>query len=216
MMAMLRYIDDYCLPTTVTLLYSARTKGDVIFHGDLEELRNRLTNFQFHILLTQPPAEWQGLTGRVSRELVERTIKEPASNYYFICGPGLFMEAAGQILASLRVPPERIIQETFGGAPPPGRSQVRETAGAKTSVEFVRSEKTHASGRGETLLQAAEQCGVRIPSGCRQGQCGACKVRLLAGSVSMTTEQGLPPDLKEQGYVLTCVGHGIGPVKLDV
>ncbi len=32
----------------------------------------------------------------------------------------------------------------------------------------------------------------------------------------MDAEHGLPNELKEQGYVLTCVGHAKGPVKLDV
>jgi ferredoxin len=84
------------------------------------------------------------------------------------------------------------------------------------TVEFVRSEKTHCARQGQTLLQAAEQCGVNIPSGCRQGQCGTCKIKLLEGAVFMDAEQGLSSDLKKQGYVLTCVGHPRGPVKLDV
>jgi ferredoxin len=81
---------------------------------------------------------------------------------------------------------------------------------------FVRSEKTHSARQGQTLLQAAEQCGVNIPSGCRQGQCGTCKIKLLEGAVSMDVEQGLPHNLKKQGYVLTCVGYAKGPIKLDV
>jgi ferredoxin-NADP reductase len=210
MMAMLRYIDDYCLPTTVTLLYSVRANDDIIFRSDLEELRTRLNNFQYHILFSQPPSEWGGPKGRLNREFVESTIKEPASNYFFICGPGPFMDAARQILSSLGVAPEKIIQESFGSPQGPA---ITETAAI---VEFVRSKKTHSARQGQTLLQAAEQCGVNIPSGCRQGQCGTCKVKLLDGAVSMDVEQGLSPDLKGQGYVLTCVGHAKGPVKLDV
>jgi ferredoxin-NADP reductase len=216
MMAMLRYIDDYCLPTTVTLLYSVRTNDDIIFRSDLEELRSRLNNFQHHILLSQPPAEWVGPKGRLTREFIESAITEPASNYFFICGPGPFMDAACQILSSLGVAPEKIIQESFGGSPPSGSPLDRAITETASTVEFVRSEKTHSTRQGQTLLQAAEQCGVNIPSGCRQGQCGTCKVKLLDGAVSMDVEQGLSPDLKEQGYVLTCVGHAKGPVKLDV
>jgi len=216
MMAMLRYIDDFCLPTPVTLLYSVRTRGDIIFGSDLEGLRTRLNNFQYHVLLSQPSAEWSGPQGRLNREFVESTIKEPAENYFFICGPGPFMDAARRILADLNVAPERIIQESFGSVAPPGNPQGREIAEADSTVEFVRSEKTLAARQGQTLLQAAEQCGVNIPSGCRQGQCGTCRIKLLEGAVSMDAEQGLPRDLKEQGYVLTCVGHAMGPVKLDV
>jgi len=216
LMAMLRYLDDYCLPTAVTLLYCVRTCEDIIFQSDLEELQTRLTHFQYHLLLSQPPAEWSGSKGRLSREFVESKIEDPASKYFFICGPGPLMDSACQILSSLGVPPEKIIQESFGGRPPSGGTLDSKVAEPGLTVEFARSKKVHSTRPGQTLLQAAEQCGVNIPSGCRQGQCGTCRVKLLEGAVSMDAEQGLPHDLKEQGYVLTCVGHAKGPVKLDV
>ena len=215
-MAILRYIDDFCLPTTATLLYSVRTHDDIIFRTDLEELRSRLDNFQYHILLSQPRAEWSGPKGRLNREFVECAIKEPSTNHFFICGPGPFMETARQILAELGVAPERIIWESFGSGVTPGSPHEAESAQTTSTIEFVRSAKTHSARHGQTLLQAAEQCGVNIPFGCRQGQCGTCKVKLLEGAVSMEAEQGLPHNLKEQGYVLTCVGHAKGLVKLDV
>jgi ferredoxin-NADP reductase len=215
-MAMLRYIDDLCLPTTVTLLYSVRTNNDVIFRSELEELQTRLNDFEYHLLLSQPPADWSGPKGRLNREFAESVIKEPAANYFFLCGPGPFMDAARQILATMGVAPERIIQESFGSPAAPANPESPGIAALSSTVEFVRSRKTHSLNQGQTLLQAAEQCGVSIPSGCRQGQCGTCKIKLLDGTVSMDAEEGLPRELKEQGYVLTCVGHAKGPVKLDV
>src|SRR4029077_21287515 len=60
MMAMLRYMDDLCLETNVTLLYCVRTGNDIIFRAELEELRARLRHFQYHVLLSQPHKEWSG------------------------------------------------------------------------------------------------------------------------------------------------------------
>ena len=82
-------------------------------------------------------------------------------------------------------------------------------------VEFVRSGKTCTLRSGQTLLEAAEEHGVGIPSSCRQGQCGTCKTKLLAGSVQMDAEEGLDPEARAQGFVLTCVGHADGNVTLD-
>ena len=46
-------------------------------------------------------------------------------------------------------------------------------------------------------------------------QFGTCKTRLLAGEVTMSVEQGLDPESRARGFVLTCVGHANGNVRLD-
>ncbi len=215
MMAMLRYMDDLCLETTVTLLYCVRTSNDIIFHGELEELRARLKNFQYHLLLSQPHAEWPGPRGHVSREFMENTLKEIALQDFFLCGPPPFMEASRVLLIGLGVKPERIRQESFGSSAPKSAQPVSAAAETDVVVEFARSGKAYAIRSGQTLLEAAEEHGVGISSSCRQGQCGTCKTKLLAGNVRMDTQEGLDPDSRAQGFVLTCVGHADGAVKLD-
>ena len=39
---------------------------------------------------------------------------------------------------------------------------------------------------GQTILEAALAAGVPYPHGCRSGNCGACKSRLVAGDVEMS------------------------------
>jgi ferredoxin-NADP reductase/mono/diheme cytochrome c family protein len=207
MMAMLRYMDDICLETTVTLLYSVRTINDIIFQGELEELRTRLKNFQYHVLLSQPHAEWSGPRGHVSREFVEKTVRGIAQADYFLCGPPAFMEASRGILTGLGVKPERITQESFGSRVPKSSQPESGATEPIAMAEFIRSGKTCIVRSGQTLLDAAEQHGVSIPSSCRQGQCGTCKTKLLGGTVRMDAEEGLDPDSREQGFVLTCVGY---------
>jgi len=215
MMAMLRYMDDLCLETTVTLLYCVRTKNDILFHSELEELQARLKNFRYHLLLSQPHPEWSGRRGHVSREFIEDTVKDLASPDFFVCGPPAFMEASRSILTGLGVKPERIMQESFGSAAPKSTQPDSVATQPGVLVEFVRSGKTCLVRSGHTLLEAAEEHGIGIPSSCRQGQCGTCKTKLLEGSVQMDAEEGLDPDSKAQGFVLTCVGRPDGAVKLD-
>ena len=90
-------------------------------------------------------------------------------------------------------------------------------AAAKTGVviEFVRSGQAYSVRGGQTLLEAAEEHGVGIPSSCRQGQCGTCKTKLLGGKVRMDKQEGLDPESRAQGFVLTCVGHADCDVRLD-
>jgi ferredoxin-NADP reductase len=214
MMAMLRYIDDLRLETTATLLYCVRTNKDIIFESELAQLRSRLKTFEYHVLLSQPHAEWSGARGHVSREFIENTVGDIELRHFFLCGPPPFMEVSRAVLIGLGVKPERIMQESFGGFAPRNTQPVP-AAETGVVIEFVRSGETCAVRGGQTLLEAAEEHGVGIPSSCRQGQCGTCKTKLLAGTVQMDTEDGLDPDSKAQGFVLTCVGHADGDVRLD-
>jgi ferredoxin len=173
-----------------------------------------LKNFQYHVLLSKPDAGWSGPRGHVSREFIEDTVKDFASHEFFLCGPPSFMEASRTILTGLGVKPERISQESFGNATPKGLQQ-DSIAQTGAVVEFVRSGKTCMVRSGQTVLEAAEELGVAIPSSCRQGQCGTCKTKLLEGDVGMDAEEGLDSESRAQGFVLTCVGHAHGVVKLD-
>jgi glycine betaine catabolism B len=215
MVAMLRYIDDLCLETKATLLYCVRTAADIMFETELEQLRSRVKNFQYHVLLSQPHSEWSGPRGHVHREFIEGTVKDIAAPNFFLCGPPSFMEVSRGILAGMGVKPERIKQESFGGAAPKTAQAHSVAADTGIAIEFARSGKTCTVRSGQTLLEAAEEHGVSIPPSCRQGQCGTCKTKLLDGNVRMDAEEGLDPDSRAQGFVLTCVGRADAAVRLD-
>lgn len=83
------------------------------------------------------------------------------------------------------------------------------------SVEFAKSSRVCELPGRRTLLEVAEVNGINIPYSCRQGQCGTCATRLLEGQIKMDCEEGLPPALKSQGYVLACVARGDGKIRLD-
>jgi ferredoxin len=98
------------------------------------------------------------------------------------------MDASRTILMGLGVKPERILQESFGGSAPTIAPPVSAAAATDVVVEFARSGQTCAIRSGQTLLEAAEEHGIGIPSSCRQGQCGTCKTKLLGGTVRMDAE----------------------------
>lgn len=57
-----------------------------------------------------------------------------------------------------------------------------------------------------TLLLAAEQAGIRLPSSCRNGTCRTCLCQLRSGSVRYRIDwPGLSLDEKREGYILACV-----------
>ncbi len=60
--------------------------------------------------------------------------------------------------------------------------------------------------RDEAILPAAIRQGIGLPYGCRDGACGSCKSRLVAGRVIHGAHQlkALSLDEEEQGFILTC------------
>ena len=69
------------------------------------------------------------------------------------------------------------------------------------STEFPISE-------GQTVLAAAQQAGVHLDFSCRDGRCGVCRVKVLAGSaVELNSPESLNDQLRKDHQILTCC-HG--------
>jgi CDP-4-dehydro-6-deoxyglucose reductase len=65
----------------------------------------------------------------------------------------------------------------------------------------------HFSAEAEqTVLEAAQAAGLLLPHGCRDGACGSCKGRVLAGEVDYGHAAGdaLPAAERAAGYALFC------------
>lgn len=214
MISMLCYIDDLELATPVTLLYCVRTGADIIFENELSRLSGSLPNFKYELCLSRPDPTWKGRSGRLTEEFVSQRVTDLDSPTFFLCGPKGFMDNARQVLLTLGVTQDRILQESFGESKPSTESRPLE-AGTVETVVFLHSEKVCQVSSGSTLLDLAERNGVQIPFGCRQGQCGTCATRVLSGTVQMDVEAGLTAEQKNAGYVLPCVSRAEGTVVLS-
>jgi ferredoxin-NADP reductase len=211
MISMLCYIDDLELATPVTLLYCVRTSADIIFENELARLSRSLTNFKYEVFLSRPDPTWKGRAGRLTEEFVTQNITDLDSPTFFLCGPKGFMDNARQILSTLGVNQDRILQESFGESKRPTEPSPLEARPVETVV-FMQSGKVCQVSDGNTLLDLAEKNGVQIPYGCRQGLCGTCATRVLSGTVQMDVEAGLTAEQKSAGYVLPCVSRAEGTV----
>jgi ferredoxin-NADP reductase len=96
------------------LLYSSRTVGDVIYHGELDQYRDG-AEVIYTLTRSQPPG-WAGYSGRVDAAMLARTAW-PASQHplAFVCGPTRFVETVAGQLVALGYPPGRVKTERFGG-----------------------------------------------------------------------------------------------------
>ena len=95
------------------LLYSARTRPDVIYRDELDRYRDGV---QVSCTLTrsQPPG-WTGHTGRINQALLELVGWPAEANpLAYICGPTSFVETAAAGLVGLGYPQQRVKTERFG------------------------------------------------------------------------------------------------------
>lgn len=57
------------------------------------------------------------------------------------------------------------------------------------------------------ILDIAEDEGIRLPFGCRQGECSACIAKLIQGKVNQQEQKFLSIAEQKEGYIVTCVTY---------
>jgi glycine betaine catabolism B len=85
------------------------------------------------------------------------------------------------------------------------------------AVIFSKSGKEVTCDGEESILELAEQEGVKIRSSCRAGSCGSCKKLKTEGTVKMENfdPEALEAQEREAGYILTCISYPIGRVVVE-
>jgi len=80
------------------------------------------------------------------------------------------------------------------------------------------SDHAFSCEEGETVLAAAMRADLMLPYGCRNGACGTCKGRILAGEVDYGAHQKstLTDDDKRIGYALFCCAKPLTDVTIEV
>jgi ferredoxin len=162
--------------------------------------------------------EWMGPTGRLTRELIAQAVPNLAARRVHLCGPQPMMEAMEGILVELGVPKEQVKTESFTlarGKPEPERQVLETRPAVAATVAFARSGKSAPLPPERTVLEVAEAIGVEIPSICRVGVCGACKTKLLSGSVTMAVQDALTPEDKAKGIILACQAKSTVPISVE-
>lgn len=64
------------------------------------------------------------------------------------------------------------------------------------------------------ILDMAEDAGIRLPSGCKQGDCSACQALLVSGKVDQSEQKFLRQSEVEAGYIVTCVAYPLSDCTL--
>lgn len=65
------------------------------------------------------------------------------------------------------------------------------------------------------ILDMAEEAGMRLPAGCREGNCSSCIAKLLNGNVDQSEQKFLNSLEIEAGYTVTCVAYPLSDCTLE-
>jgi ferredoxin-NADP reductase len=116
LMCMLRYRQLVGSGVPAALLYSARTRGDVIYDGELRALARRDPRVLLRMTLTRDSAPgWPDRVGRIDLPVLEELLHGLGGvAESFVCGPDGFVEAVAGLLVEAGQPRESIRTERFG------------------------------------------------------------------------------------------------------
>lgn len=113
MMSLIRTLADQADQRPVILLYGVRDWESITFREQLEALKARL-KLTIVYVPQEPPAGWTGEQGFISGEVLRRHVPPPyAEHEYFICGPGVMMDAIEKALSEMQVPMSKYHSERY-------------------------------------------------------------------------------------------------------
>lgn len=215
-------------PPDIVLVHNASTPDDIIFRDELDALA-RLAGVRVLTMCSRDSETqaWAGRRGRVSREVFAEDVPELLQREVFLCGPGDYMASVRAMLEDLGVAPARVHEESFvfgrptrpAGAPgdlvAPATIAPGGCAAARFSVEFRGRGTTIACDQESTVLDAASEAGIALPSSCEEGACGSCKSTLLSGEVDMDHAGGIRPKEIAAGKFLPCCSTPLSDLVIE-
>ena len=91
------------------------------------------------------------------------------------------------------------------------------SAALSFNVSILPSNRSFTVLADEPILTAGIRQGVALPYGCKDGACGSCKCKMLAGHVIHNKHQSkaLSPEEEAKGYILTCCAQPQSDIVLE-
>ncbi len=115
----------------VSYWYGGRSKRELFYLDDFQQIEEKFPNFQFHVVLSEPAPEdnWvekksvddkegDGFLGFVHQAVIDQYLSkhpEPEEIEFYFCGPPLMNAAVLKMCDDWGVPPENVSFDDFGG-----------------------------------------------------------------------------------------------------
>ncbi len=192
----------------LTLLCSVRNLQQRAFYAELNALAQQSADaLKIYWTISQPEASTESMPpntfqGRITKRLLQSIIPSQDCDVY-LCGPDNFMQTQYTWLRDLDIADANIFSESFGPATLMREQSAtdHEPIAEQAVIHFSRSQTELIWSKNDGyLLDFAEQHGLQPDFSCRNGQCGACKVKITQGQVAHKAHSAALND----GEILLC------------
>ncbi len=113
-MGMLRYMRDTKSDLPVALLYANRRETDIVFKNELEEIeKGGHPVLKVVHVLSKPGESWNGETGFIDRDTIQKYCGEVKDKGFYLCGPPGLVDKTIKNLRGLGVNDKHIHVEIF-------------------------------------------------------------------------------------------------------
>jgi ferredoxin-NADP reductase len=184
----------------VVVVHSAPTADDVVFGSELRAFADAgSVRLLEHHTATSP---------RITAADLDALVPDWADRQTWACGPAALLDdieahwarhGAADLLHT-----ERFTAPAVGG-------------GDGGPISFTRTGSTVETSSGTTLLEAGENAGVLMPSGCRMGVCFGCVLPLRNGAVRDVRNGAVTIGAPDAGVLVqTCISTVAGSCEIDI
>ena len=203
------------LDINLTILYGSINPNEIIAKEELESLEQ--DNIKVvHVISGN--YKWPGEKGFITKEIIKKYSPKDCS--YFICGPKAMYDSIIRELQQINADLRRIRVESF---PISDITQHPDFPKSLINQEFEIEvhqgtfvSRIKALAR-ESIATALERSGLRIHTGCRGGECGFCRIKVLDGTYFIPKENDKRRATdKEYNYVYSCSTYPTSDLKIKI
>jgi ferredoxin-NADP reductase len=227
LMSMLRALHDLGSQADIVFVHCARTPLDLLFTDELSLMAREMPQLRLAMVCENhtPGSAYAGHLGRMDAARLAHIVPDFLQRDVYTCGPAPFMAAIQGLLKTAGYAMARYRQESFSFEPvtasqnPVLAALQIDKAALETDTVFQvalsNSGQSFPCRTNQTVLQAAVQAGLRLPSSCSGGACGTCKTKKVSGQIDMQHAGGIRQREIDQGWMLPCCSKPLSDLALE-
>ena len=205
------------LDVDLTVIYGSVHSSDIVCGSELNQI-DELCDRVKVVHVMSDDSTWQGETGFVSREIIEKYSGEDTT--YMFCGPYAMYTYIEKVMKEMGVPARRFRKDTIGQPNVtmiPGYPTEKKDETYKIKVVRGIREDVISAAASEPVAVAVERAGIALETHCRGGECGICRSQLLEGEIFVSPiGDGRRRMDKELGWFHACSAYPMSDLVIKI